>query len=186
MSSAFANGRRVQDVNTPGGLAAIHATQFARPADTTAYASGDLVANSTTAGSVTGLVFPSAVREAGECLRVERVRLRKSGTSLTNASFRVYLCRALPTLSVGDNGAFNTSSVLAVDDVQYIIGWFDVTMDRAGTAGARGTGVPNVGPALTLSPVGSSTTLYALIEATAAYTPASGETWNCTLEGQWA
>lgn len=174
-----------QLVATPGGIATIHANTMTRPADTTAYAAGDLVANSTTAGQVTGLVFPLAVRN-NEAIRVERVRLRKSGTSLTNASFRVYLCRALPALSVGDNGVFNSSSALAVDNIQYIIGWFDITMDRSGTVGARGTGVPNVGNAIAISPVDPSTTIYGLIEATAAYTPASAETFDCTLEGQWS
>jgi hypothetical protein len=170
---------------TPSGLATIHATAFNRPANTTAYTAGDLVANSATAGSATGLVFLNAVRGDGEAIRIERVRLRKSSAVLTNASFRVYICRALPTLSVGDNGALNASSVLAIDDIQYVIGWFDLTMDRSGTAGARGVGVPNAGSAITLSPV-SGTTIIGLIEATAAYGPASGETFNATLEGQWS
>jgi hypothetical protein len=168
-----------------GGLQAVAATAFSRPADTTAYTSGDLVANSTTAGSVTGLVFPNAVRFDLECARFERIRLRKSGTSLTSASFRVYLFTALPTLSAGDNAAFNSSSVLAVDDMDKLVGWFDVTMDRSGAAGARGTGTPNSGPALTIKPA-SGTSLYGLIEATAAYTPTSGETFNAVLEGQWS
>lgn len=176
--------------HTPLGLATIAAQPLIRPADTTAYAAGDLVANSTTAASVTGLVFLNAVRLPDEAIRIERLRLRKSGTSLTNASFRVYICRALPTLSVGDNGAFNNSSVLAVDDVQHIVGWFDVTMDRSGTAGARGAGTPNQGGAITVSPAAgtlpTNTQLIGLIEATAAYTPVSGETFNATLEGQWA
>lgn len=172
---------------TPGGLATIHATQMTRPGDTNAYTIGDLVANSTTIASVTGLVFPNAVRRPGEALRIERLRLRKSTPLLTNASFRVYICRALPGLSVGDNGAFNASGVLAVDNIQHVIGWFDVTMDRAGAAGARGVGVPNNGAAITLTPSGaSSTTLIGLIEATAAYAPGSAEAFDATLEGQWA
>jgi hypothetical protein len=179
-------GHSTKPVLTPGGLQTIAATPFNRPADTTAYAAGDLVANSTTAGLVTGLIFPLAVRGAGEAIRIERLRLRKSGAVLTNASFRVYICRALPTLSVGDNGALNASSVLAIDDVQYVVGWFDVTMDRSATAGARGVGIPNAGAAITIAPVASGTTLYGLVEATAAYTPASGETFNATLEGQWS
>lgn len=170
-----------------GGLQAVTADTMTRPADTTAYAAGDLVANSTTAGSVTGLIFQNAVRLNGECARWERLRLRKSGTSLTNASFRVYLFTALPTLSVGDNGAFNASSVLAIDDMDKLVGWFDVTMDRSGAAGARGSGIPNSGSAMTFKPsVSTTTTVYGLIEATAAYTPTSGETFIATLEGQWS
>lgn len=174
-----------QTVSTPGGIATIPSATMTRPADTTAYASGDLVANSTTAGSVTGLVFANAVR-VNENFRIERVRLRKSGPSITNASFRVYICRALPVLSVGDNAQLNNSGVMAIDDVSYIVDWFDITMARGGTAGAFGVGVPNIGSAIALSPVDPSTTLIGLIEATAAYTPVSGETFNCVLEGQWS
>ena len=174
-----------QSVYTPGGIATIASATMTRPADTTAYAAGDLVANSTTAGSVTGLVFSAAVR-LNENYRIEALRLRKSDPSLTNASFRVYICRALPTLTVGDNGAFNASGVLALDSIQHVIEWFDVTMARSGVAGAFGRGVPNIGGAVALSPVDPSTTLYGLIEATAAYTPASGEAFNCILEGQWS
>jgi hypothetical protein len=171
-------------VNTPGGIATVSAS-VTRPADTTAYASGDLVANSTTAGSVVPLTFSSAVREGGEAVRIERVRLRKTGTSLTNASFRVYIFRGSPTVSVGDNAALNSSSVLSVSDVADLVGWVDITMDRSGTAGAVGRGVPAGGAAISTAP-SSGTTLYGLIEATAAYTPVSGEAFTVTLEGQWS
>src|SRR4051812_4733252 len=70
---------------TPGGLVHIPATQFTRPANTTAYAIGDLVADNATAGSVAGMLFPNAVRNAGEAIRIERLRLRKSTALLTNA-----------------------------------------------------------------------------------------------------
>lgn len=167
------------------GPRAISATQFARPANTTAYSVGDLVADSATAGSVTAVAIPSAVRAAGECIRIERVTLKKSGTSLTNANFRVYICSAFPTLSVGDNAIFNTAGALGISNMDAVLGYFDLTMDRSATAGARGSGTPSLGAALTAKPA-SGTTLYALIEATTAYTPTSGETWDLTIEGQWS
>ena len=170
---------------TPGGIATIASATMTRPANTTTYAAGDLVANSTTAGSVTGLVFSNAVR-LNENYRIEGLRLRKSDPSLTNASFRIYICRALPTLSVGDNGVFNSSGVLAIDSIQHVIEWVDVTMTRSATSGAFGRGTPSNSGVVSLSPVDPSTKLIGLIEATAAYTPASGETFNCILEGQWS
>lgn len=170
---------------TNDGLQAIPSAQLTRPANTTPYSIGDLVDSTTTAGSVTGFVFANAVRNAGEAFRCERIRLRKSGTSLTNASFRVYLCRALPTFSVGDNGVLNTAGALAIDDIKYVVGWFDLVMDRSATSGARGVGVPNAGGAISLVPF-SGTTLYCFVEALAGYTPLSGELWDATLEGQWS
>lgn len=157
-----------------GGLGALVTATFNRPADTTAYASGDLVANSTTAGSVTALTLALG-REAtgyGASSMVRRLRLRKSGTSTTNASFRVHLYRTSPTPSNGDNGAFLTNQA-----ANYI-GAVDVTMNQAFTDGASGNGVPNVGSEINVA----VQTIYALIEARAAYTPVSGETF--TLEAE--
>ncbi|MGD9724531.1 MAG: hypothetical protein AB7U76_26085, partial [Pirellulales bacterium] len=64
---------------------------FTRPANTTAYASADLVANSTTNTSVTALTLRNvAVNQQGSTI-IRRVKLYKSGTSTTNASFRVHI-----------------------------------------------------------------------------------------------
>lgn len=155
---------------------------FTRPADTTAYAAGDLVANSTTAGSVIPLTFANAVRTAGDCLRIERVRVSKSSTSLTNAQFRVHMFEASPTPTVGDNGVFNTSGALSTNNVLNHAGSFPVTMSWSGSDGAMGIGVPTTGAGATISPT-SGTTIFALLEVTAAYTPVSGETITVVLEG---
>lgn len=146
---------------------------FNRPADTTAYAAGDLVANSTTAGSVTpvGLV---AARVALGGLSIRRMRLRKSTTSLTNASFRVHAYSVQPTVSNGDNGAWLTP-------MSGYLGAFDVTMDKAHSDGASGQGVPMVGSEVSAK-LASGQTVYFLVEARAAYTPGSGETF--TVEGE--
>ncbi len=154
---------------------------FTRPADTTAYAAGDLVANSTTAGSVTPLAFTSAVRGNADGVRIERCRLRKSTTSLTNATFRVHLFESSSTLSVGDNGAFNASGVLSVNNAMAYVGSFAITMANSGSDGAIGFGVPLVGNGMTLQP--SATTIYGLIEVTGAYTPGNAEVFTVNLEG---
>lgn len=155
---------------------------FVRPSDTTAYAAGDLVANSTTAGSVIPLAFANVVRTAGDCLRIERVRIEKSSTSLTNASFRLHLFEASPTPTVGDNGVYNSAGVLATNNVLNMVGTFPVTMIWSGSDGAMGIGVPTTGSGATASPT-SGTTLFGLLEVTAAYTPVSGETFYVVLEG---
>ena len=145
-----------------------------RPANTTQYASGDLVANSATAGSVTPFTFDNASRESG-VIRIERIRVRKSGTSVTNASFRVHFYNAAPgTPSNGDNGAFLTS-------IANWAGSADITIDRAGTDGAIGAGLSLTGTPMTLK-VGSSRILYALLEARGAYTPDSAETFTIKIE----
>lgn len=148
---------------------------FNRPADTNAYASGDLVANSTTAGSVAAMSLTVA-RNAASSFMLRRLKLRKSGTSTTNASFRVHLFRAAPaTVTNGDNGAFSVSGV-----ADYL-GAVDVTIDRAFTDGAAGFGVPVVGSDLCVK-LSSGSSVYALIEARAAYTPASAESFVAELD----
>lgn len=148
------------------------AASFTRPADTTAYASGDLVANSTTAGSVVPLALEPALIAGGTRL-VRRVKLRKSGTGVTNASFRVHFYDASPTVANGDNGAWSTNLV-----AEYL-GWADVTIDKAFTDGALGIGAPASGAEI---PFGRAAGLFALIEARGAYTPASGEVFTVEAE----
>ena len=148
---------------------------FTRPADTTAYASGDLVANSTTAGSVVAMTLTVA-RVAAGSLMIRRLKLGKSTTSVTNASFRVHLFRAAPsTVTNGDNGAFSVSG-----RADYV-GAYDVTVDRAFTDGAVGFGLPVVGSDMTVA-LASGTSLFALIEARAAYTPGNAEVFYLTLD----
>ena len=148
-----------------------------RPADTTAYASGDLVANSTTAGSVTPFSWSNAVKFPGGPIRIERVRLVKSGTSITSALFRVHLYNQTPaSITNGDNGAWLTS-------IAGYIGAFDITVDRAFTNGADGAGLTLTSTPMTAKVASGSTTLYALIEARGAYTPASAETFTLLIEG---
>lgn len=156
-----------------GGIATASAN-FSRPANTTAYASGDLVANSTTAGSVTAMSFTAARISAGGGT-ILKARLYKTGTSTASASFRLHLFKATVTAANGDNGAFSTSGV-----ADYI-GAFDITVSQAFTDGAWGAGTPVSGSDVSFK-LASGTTIYGLIEARAAYTPTSGETFTATLE----
>lgn len=150
---------------------------FTRPANTTAYASGDLVANNTTAGSVTPISIGGlAYNDQGSSI-IRRVKLAKSGTSTTSASFRVHLYKSSPTVANGDNSAFST------DKVADYIGACDVTIGQAFTDGACGFGVPNTGSEFMVRLAGgSSQIVYALLEARAAYTPSSGEVFTLTID----
>lgn len=158
------------------GTFANPSANFTRPADTTAYASGDLVANSTTAGSVSPMQFTVA-RVAGGSFMLRRVKITKSTTSVTNASFRLHLFLASPaTITNGDNGAFSVSGVAAG-----ALGRFDVTIDQAYTDGAAGWGVPVTGFDMSID-LSSGLIIYGLLEARAAYTPGSAEVFTVTLD----
>ena len=148
---------------------------FTRPSDTTAYASGDLVANSVTAGSVDAVSIAVA-RASGGTGSIRRALLRKSGTGITNSIFRIHLYEADPsTVTNGDNGAWSTSGV-----ADYL-GAIDVVIDRAFTDGAAGEGVPLAGGEINFDLTGTAN-VYALLEARGAYTPASAEVFTIELE----
>ncbi len=148
---------------------------FTRPADTTAYASGDLVANSTTAGSVTPLAFVLGGFSGLGHFRVVRARMYKTTTTTTNASFRIHLYQASPSVTNGDNGAWLSSG--AAD----WLGSIDVTSMLAFSDGAAGTGsLPAGSEAFIRNKTGA--TIYGLIEARAAYAPGSAEVFSVVFE----
>lgn len=144
-----------------------------RPADTTAYASGDLVANSTTAGSVTPISFANVSRGSAKPIQIRRVRLLTSSTSVTNASFRLHLYKGSGTIvcANGDNAAWSTDSAASY------LGFVDITVDKAFTDGAFG-----VSAATEINCAPTATTLYGLLEARGAYTPTSAGTFIPSLE----
>jgi len=161
-----------------GGNTAVATATFNRPANTTPYSAGDLVANSATAGSVTPLSLAAARKNAGTG-RVLRARLSKSGASTTNASFRVHLFKTSPSTTAGDNVAFSA----AVNGVAAVyLGSIDVTMDRVFSDGAKGMGALDLGPCISFQAATGATAIFGLIEALAAYTPASAETFTLELE----
>lgn len=149
---------------------------FTRPADTTAYASGDLVANSTTAVSVTPLSFDLLPGSGGGTAHIKRARVTKTGTGVTNAAFRVHLFGASPSpVTNGDNGAW-------VSKKAGYLGSIDATVDKAFSDGAGGA---STGDAGIIAPLAKgSNRIYALVEARGAYTPASAEVVTVTLEAE--
>lgn len=147
---------------------------FTRPGDTTAYASGDLVANSTAAGSVVAPVFTigRSASAFGQQFRIDRIKISKTTTTTTNAAFRVHLYRVAPTVANGDNAAFSTSG--AAND----LGFYDITVDQAFTDGA--TGFVIGGPRAAV--IDTAATIVCLVEARGAYAPGNAEVFTVSLE----
>lgn len=156
---------------------------FTRPADTNAYASGDLVANSTTAGSVVPLSWSiGASTSAKSYFYVTGVRLKLDNATLTNAQFRVHIYNAAPAVATtGDNGVYGT----VVSGNANWLGSYDITMATLHADGVVGIAVPTEGEIapqhITGLAPGSPVTIYGLIEARAAYTPKSGGVFTAEL-----
>lgn len=143
-----------------------------RPADTTQYGANDLVANSTTAGSVVPMQF-GVSKVIGGRGKIFRVRLFKDAETTTAASFKLHLFSASPTVSNGDNGAY------AVTSVANYIG--AVAIDMSSSATATTTDLWKDGSCALGFEVRDGA-LYGLLEAIGAYAPASGEVFTVTLD----
>jgi hypothetical protein len=105
------------------------------------------------------------------------VRLSKSTTSTTNASFRVHFFKSSPTVANGDNGAFSANLIAAIH-----IGFVDVDMTSIGVVGSDGA-KGEAAPARSVILFDcTAQALYALIEARGAYTPGNAETFTLAVE----
>lgn len=142
---------------------------FTRPTDTTAYAVGDLVANSVTAGLVAPLSL-TVGRVTAPWGRIKRVRLSKTTTVLTAAAFRAHFYAVSPTPANGDNAAWST------DQAATYVGAVGVTMDKAFTDGAFGMADCEI------AYIAAAQTLYALIEAAAPYSPGNAEVFTLAAD----
>lgn len=155
------------------GLTVVSAASFTRPADTTAYSIGDLVANSTSPASVVALSIPVTRVNAGSCI-IRKIQLYKSSNTLTGANFRIHLFNTVPVMSVGDNAQ------IILPQIQNYIGRCDITLDQAFSNGAWGSSDITFSDQHVNLPSGKN--IYALIEVRSAYTPTSAEVFTLSLE----
>lgn len=111
-----------------------------RPNDTTAYAQNDLIASSTTAGSI---VVPQLVLPR---LGLNSLRALALYSSLTTggsaATFLIELWDAAPTFTNGDNGAYAVATGAANWLWSFTVGAFNQVGD-----GCYGMGAPSGSPA---------------------------------------
>ena len=147
---------------------------FTRPNNVTAYASGQLVANSTTAGSVTPLSFGVSNTGQGQTIIV-RYRLYKTSTTTANTSFRLHLYELSPVCANGDGGNWST------DKASSYLGNIDISAMLPFTDGCAGFGSAPAGSEMRLR-LSSGTTIFGLLEARAAYVPTANEVFTCKIE----
>lgn len=141
------------------------ATTFARPADTTAYAASDVVGPAVAAVQT----LSDVAATPGGSGYVTKVRMVKSTSTTTNASFRVYFYTVAPT-PIADNAAFT----LLWANRANRIGHCDLTLSTEGT-GSDSASNTDATIRLPFSCPAGVADLYAVVVAKAAYTPASAE-----------
>lgn len=147
-----------------------------RSNDSIAYAFGDAIYASTASSQVVTYTIQSA-KATNQASTILRAGLLKSGTSITNAIFRLHLFNVQPTLFNGDNGAW-------LSTVSNYVGSMDITIDKAGSDKSIGIGVPVVGSTISNTPVSGQNYYYYELEARAAYAPGPSETFIPWIEVQ--
>lgn len=153
---------------------------FTRPNDTTTYASGDLVANSTDAASVVAMsfVFDRYRLSKGSVAVRSAIIQRGDATDVANAQFRLHLFSATPTFGTnGDNDPISGNTTGA----SVWLGSIDVNTSIAFADDAVGDGVPTNRPEIVVPfDMGraDTVTLFGILEARAAYSPAAQEVFT--------
>jgi len=148
---------------------------FTRPADTTAYAAGDLVANSVTAGAVAPMQFPVGMLNGRG--KINGARIATTNPVVTLATFTLHLFAAAPVVTNGDNGALAVATgltYLGAIACDMATGAFVVAAVSKTKRFAAAVPIPFEVPG---SPI-----IYGLLEAGAAYVPTSGEQVQVSLE----
>ncbi len=149
---------------------------FTTPSGTTAYSSGQLIANSATAGSVTPLDFATVCRVNQGTGMVRRARVKTPDTGFASATVILKLYRDSPTVTNGDHGTWLSTE-------SNYIGQISVVLDQVfSDPMEKGIGAPSVGNEINFDCASGSQHLYGLLVAGGAITPQGGKTISVVLE----
>jgi hypothetical protein len=146
-----------------------------RPSNTTAYASGQLIASSTTAGSVVVPSFSIASAAGGAILPRIRIRASLSPSSWQGVNLSVNLWSAAPTYTNGDAQPYAVATGSATWLANYL-----VTLTQFGD-GAVGAG-PLTGANEMALKLASGTAVFWDLQVLNSATPAAGQTFTLIPE----
>ena len=168
-------GTIVPGVVVIGGAGSDPAGSFARPANTTPYAAGQLIASSTVAASVVPPTLSISTPTNSAIIPI--LKLATNATTGWATTLTVTLWTGAPTYSSGDGATY---AVATSGAGKYFFAQYACTLAQFGD-GAGGSCSPTVGntPKVTL-PLGA--VLFWDLQATAAVTPISGQTFTLTAE----
>jgi len=151
------------------------ASAMTRPANTTAYAALDAVANNATAGSVTPISL-SVSDQNDAPTSIERIRIATTDTGVAGRAFRVWLFQATLTATAGDNAAFTVPSA-------NMIGTMVGVFRSPTTGGSFGAFTSEDGTRIMTLPTSGGQTVFALLQTLDAFTPsANSTTFTLTAE----
>lgn len=159
----------------------ISSTSFNRPADTTAYSAGDLIANvTTTSPQITPLTWLVSFNN-DDLVAISRFKLRTNDAAFAGKQVNLWLFESLPVLGVGDNGALASGAQVSESDFIDKIA-FTLGSTAFSDGWITGFAVPSISSLLIARPVSGGKTLFGILESVGAVTPGSGKTWTARLE----
>lgn len=144
------------------------------PSVSAAYVSGDIIANSGTAGSVTPLTL-AVSPFADKAVLISRVRVTTADTAWASGTVRVHFYKTSPTVTNGDGGVFLSTE-------SSYLGYAEVTLDRHFSDAEKGFGVPAIGNVFAIEPASGTTNIFGLIEARSSVTGTASKLWTVVLE----
>jgi hypothetical protein len=144
-----------------------------RPADTTQYAAGDAITDSTSAPTVLSFDLSTVGCYKGQAIEIRKVAIVSSAKQSTLPLINLYLSSTSFT-STNDNSA------LSIDDTTMEAGgaWFNCDVQNYTAANSRVAMVNANTPMILAS---GSATMYGVLQAANAYTPVSGEKFTVIL-----
>lgn len=160
-----------------GGRSIIVSSSVTRPADTTAYAAGDAVTNSTSSPTV--ITFDGVTRITNGSGVITAASMIDSANQSTKGIFELWLFSTSATPD-NDNSAFTPTD----GETEALIGVipFNVCYVGDATAGAGGNCVyPVTGLSIPFVAASSTDDIYGLIVVRNAYTPVSAEKFTLRL-----
>lgn len=159
-----------------GGNTVAVSVEFSRPADTTAYAARDAVANSTSSPTV--LTFSNIARVNAGSGYITKARLM-TDQSTNTARFRLHLYRTAPT-AINDNAAWT----LLWANRANRIGFIDFSALQTEGTGSDAANALNTDIRLAFVCATASRALYGMLETLDAFTPASGQQFMIELSAE--
>lgn len=166
----------VQEVRNTGRIVG---TNFTRPADTNAYAAGDVVNNSTSAPTV--LTFARSTKGEHGFSILQTATIIDSANQATKPDLLLYLFDTTVTAD-NDNAAFTPTDTELATLLHIIAFPASAWVSGDATSGAGGNCACNAQALqLPIQTKASDNAIYGVLVANAAYTPVSGESFTIRL-----
>jgi len=139
-----------------------------RPADTTAYAAGDVIANATSEATLPEL---TAAKAAGAGIKIDNLRVQINNTLWAGTRLRIHIYRDSVT-ALNDNAAFT----MLQSNADKRVGFIDVTLATAEGGATDSVAGINLYDKISLSTVANK--LYFIPQILDAKTPISGQVFK--------